>query len=46
MPFGLKNAGVTYQIIMNKIFQEEIWETLKVYMDDMIVKSDREELHA
>lgn len=30
--------------MMNKIFQEEIGEALKVYMDDMIEKSSRDEL--
>lgn len=46
MPFGLKNAGDTYQRMMIKIFQEEIWETLEVFVDDMIVKSVQKELHA
>lgn len=32
--------------MMNKIFQEEIGETLEVYMDDMIVKYDQDEIHA
>src|SRR3954468_9839273 len=39
MPFGLKNAGATYQRMMNKVFRGEIGDTLEVYMDDMIVKS-------
>src|SRR3954469_11348628 len=39
MPFGLKNAGSTYQRMMNKVFRGEIGDTLEVYMDDMIVKS-------
>lgn len=30
---------------MNKVFKEEIGETLEVYMDDMIVKSSEYELH-
>lgn len=38
MPFELKNVGTTYQRMMNKILQEEIRETSKVYMDDMIIK--------
>lgn len=42
MPFGLKNASVTYQRMMNKIFQEEIGDTLELYMYDMIVKSNQE----
>src|SRR3954465_9347462 len=40
MPFGLKNVGATYQRMMNKVFQAE------VYMEDMIVKSQEEIDHA
>ncbi|XP_058722915.1 uncharacterized protein LOC131594725 [Vicia villosa] len=46
MPFGLKNGGATYQRMMNKVFQAEIVDMLEVYMDDMIVKSQRETDHA
>ncbi|CAJ2659887.1 unnamed protein product [Trifolium pratense] len=42
MPFGLKNAGATYQRMMNKVFRAEIGDMLEVYMDDMIVKSHEE----
>src|ERR1044072_3709660 len=42
MPFGLKNTDATYQPMMNKIFKGEIRDMLKVYMDDMIVKSQEE----
>ncbi|GAU41894.1 hypothetical protein TSUD_170050 [Trifolium subterraneum] len=42
MPFGLKNAGATYQRMMNKVFHDEIGDMLEVYMDDMIVKSEEE----
>ncbi|MCI36081.1 hypothetical protein A2U01_0057303, partial [Trifolium medium] len=45
MPFGLKNAGATYQRMMNKVFKEEIGDMLEVYMDDMIVKSAVEMEH-
>lgn len=45
MPFEFKNACATYQITMNKIFQEEIAETPEVHMDDMVVKSNQEKLH-
>ena len=38
MPFGLKNAGATYQCMMNKVFRNEIGDMLEIYMDDMIVK--------
>ena len=39
MPFGLKNAGATYQHLVNKIFQEQIGRNMEVYVDDMLVKS-------
>ncbi|GAU50523.1 hypothetical protein TSUD_177730 [Trifolium subterraneum] len=42
MPFGLKNAGATYQRMMNNVFHSEIGDMLEVYMDDMIVKSEEE----
>lgn len=45
IPFGLKNAGATYKRMVNKVFKEEIGETLEVYMDDMIVRFGEEELH-
>ena len=39
MPFGLKNAGVTYQRLMNKMFAHQIRRNVQVYVDDMLVKS-------
>ena len=39
MAFGLKNAGATYQRLVNKIFKHLIGRTMEVYMDDMLVKS-------
>ena len=39
MPFGLKNAGSTYQWIMTKIFEPQLGRNLEVYIDDMVVKS-------
>nr|KYP49066.1 Transposon Ty3-I Gag-Pol polyprotein [Cajanus cajan]KYP49091.1 Transposon Ty3-I Gag-Pol polyprotein [Cajanus cajan]KYP49095.1 Transposon Ty3-I Gag-Pol polyprotein [Cajanus cajan] len=39
MPFGLKNAGATYQRIMDKIFSDQIEKNIEVYVDDMVVKS-------
>lgn len=45
MSFGLKNVGTIYQRIMNKVFKEEIKEMLEVYMDNIIIKSNQEELY-
>ncbi|CAA0840386.1 Unknown protein, partial [Striga hermonthica] len=39
MPFGLKNAGATYQRLVNKMFATLIGHTMEVYVDDMLVKS-------
>ena len=43
MPFGLKNAGATYQRLVNRMFSKQIGRNMEVYVDDMLVKS-REEL--
>ncbi|KAL0312143.1 UNVERIFIED_CONTAM: Retrovirus-related Pol polyprotein from transposon gypsy [Sesamum radiatum] len=42
MPFGLKNAGTTYQRLVNRMFKELIGSTMEVYVDDMFVKSKEE----
>uniref|UniRef100_A0A2N9H312 Uncharacterized protein n=1 Tax=Fagus sylvatica TaxID=28930 RepID=A0A2N9H312_FAGSY len=39
MPFGLKNAGSTYQRMVTKMFSELLGQTVEVYIDDMVVKS-------
>ncbi|XP_073035355.1 uncharacterized protein [Primulina eburnea] len=39
MPFGLKNAGATYQRLVNKMFEKTIGRNMEVYIDDMLVKS-------
>ena len=45
MPFGLKNAGATYQRMVTKMFGHMIGRTVEVYIDDILVKSLREENH-
>ena len=45
MPFGLKNVGATYQRLMNKMFVNQISRNVQVYVDDMLVKSQREDDH-
>ena len=39
MPFGLKNAGATYQRLVTKMFRPFLCSTMEVYIDDMLVKS-------
>ena len=39
MSFGFKNAGATYQRPMTKIFKPLIGRTVKVYIEDIVVKS-------
>uniref|UniRef100_A0A2N9I2W1 Uncharacterized protein n=1 Tax=Fagus sylvatica TaxID=28930 RepID=A0A2N9I2W1_FAGSY len=38
MPFGLKNAGATYQRMVTKMFKDQIGKTMEIYIDDMVVK--------
>lgn len=42
MPFGLKNAVAMYQMLVNKIFREQIGWNMEVYVGDMLVKSQEE----
>ena len=45
MPFGLKNAGATYQRLVNQMFSEQIGRNMEVYIDDMLVKNKEAESH-
>ena len=45
MPFGLKNAGATYQRLVNHMFRLQIGRNVEVYVDDMLVKIQDEEIH-
>jgi hypothetical protein len=39
MTFGLKNAGATYQRVMNYIYHDLIDKLVEIYIDDVVVKS-------
>jgi hypothetical protein len=39
MPFGLKNAGATYQRTMQRCLQEQIGRNVHAYVDDVVVKT-------
>ena len=39
MPFGLKNAGSTYQKMMTRMFEPQLGKSIEAYIDDMVVKS-------
>ncbi|GJX07451.1 reverse transcriptase domain-containing protein [Tanacetum coccineum] len=43
MPFGLKNAGATYQRLVDSAFKEQIGVNLEAYVDDMVIKSKTEQ---
>jgi hypothetical protein len=39
MPFGLRNAGATYQRCMQHVFRDHIGRTVEAYVDDIVVKT-------
>ena len=39
MPFGLKNAGSTYQRMMTRMFELQLGKNIEIYIDGMVVKS-------
>jgi hypothetical protein len=39
MPFGLRNAGATYQRCMHHVFGDHIRRTVEAYVDDIVVKT-------
>lgn len=42
MPFGLKNAGATYQRLMDNMFTSQLGRNIEIYVDDMVIKSKNE----
>ncbi|GJZ38975.1 reverse transcriptase domain-containing protein [Tanacetum coccineum] len=38
MPFGLKNAGATYQSLVDKVFESQIGRNMEAHIDDMVTK--------
>ena len=45
MPFGLKNAGATYQRAMQKIFDDMLHKNVECYVNDLVVKPMKKEDH-
>ena len=45
MPFGLKNVGATYQRLVNHMFCPQNGQNVEVYVDNMLVKSEKETQH-
>ncbi|KAL0368109.1 UNVERIFIED_CONTAM: Retrovirus-related Pol polyprotein from transposon.6 [Sesamum calycinum] len=41
MPFGLKNAGATYQRAMQRIFDYMLHKNVECYIDDLVIKSKK-----
>ncbi|XP_012836532.1 PREDICTED: uncharacterized protein LOC105957150 [Erythranthe guttata] len=45
MPFGLKNAGATYQRLVEKMSKDQLGRNMEIYVDDMLVKSQKASNH-
>lgn len=45
MPFGLKNAGATYERAMNVTFHGLLLWTVEIYINDIVVNSKQEKEH-
>ena len=39
MPFGLKNAGATYQRMIQTCLETQIGKTVEAYVDDVLIKT-------
>ena len=45
MPFGMRNAGATYQRLVTIMFRDQLGKSMEAYIDDMVVKSREPETH-
>lgn len=45
MSFDLKNACATYQMLVNRMFPNQLGKMIEVYIDDMLVKSTEANQH-
>jgi hypothetical protein len=43
MPFGLKNAGETYQRMMQNCLESQIGRNIQVYINDVVITTRQEE---
>jgi hypothetical protein len=43
MPFGLKNAGATYQWMMQNCLGSQIGRNIQVYIDDVVITTRKKE---
>lgn len=43
MSFGLKNAGAIYQRLMDKVFAAQLGRSVKVYVGDILIKTQQVE---
>jgi len=45
MPVGLKNAGATYQGLMDRVLVPMLGQNVQAYVDDMVLTSQQKEQH-
>ena len=45
MLFGLKNAGATYQRLMDRVLAPMLGRNVQAYVDDMVVTSQEKSKH-